>query len=279
MTSGPGEFPWHTVQASVTGLRKPRNQDAAVLYPVPGGAVVMAVADGHGSAAHFRSDLGSRWAVRAFVDAAVPVAREALRVGPDPALWRGLRGTARQLPQDVVRRWREYAMLHECNAPAHGSPPSPGRPMDLTAYGSTLIGAVVTPHLMLFWQLGDGDVVLVGPDGTAEAPFYSGPEFGDETDSLCLDEAWRRMEMRWQPLLERSRRPAVFLSTDGLSKSYADHNDFLSFATGIHARGIEEVRTHLGDWLGSAAAHSGDDTTFVGLFPVDADGRRPADRD
>ncbi|MGW7073969.1 PP2C family serine/threonine-protein phosphatase [Streptomyces sp. NPDC054866] len=268
---------WALLSATVKGVGKKYSQDSGgVLSVAEGRAAVLTVADGHGSAAHFRSDLGSWWAVEEFTACAVGFALEAVRVGADATGWNGLRAEARRLPQQVAHRWRERALLHDCNSPAHGgrhvSAPADDEP-DLAVYGSTLIGAVVTQSMLFCWQLGDGDIVLVDADGTPHTPLSTGPDMGDETDSLCEPEPWRKMRSHWQPFTGGAP-PVVLLSTDGLSKSFADHQGFLDFATGVTeraaAQGVPAVQAQLADWLERAAKYSGDDTTFVGAFAATA---------
>ncbi|MCF3123207.1 protein phosphatase 2C domain-containing protein [Streptomyces arenae] len=269
---------WILLSGAVKGVAKKYSQDRGAALPVAGGrAAVLAVADGHGSAAHFRSDLGARWAVEEFTACARAFADEAVRVGEDAAGWPALRAEARRLPQQVGHRWHERALVHEYNSPSHGArspraaartrpPEQPGVP-DLAAYGSTLIGAVLTEHMLFCWQLGDGDVVLVDAGGTPHTPLSTGPDMGDETDSLCEPEPWRKMRSHWQPFTGGAP-PCVLLSTDGLSKSFADDQGFLDFATGLGERaaqqGVAAVQDQLPDWLGRAAKFSGDDTTLVG---------------
>ncbi|QES46302.1 hypothetical protein DEJ49_28760 [Streptomyces venezuelae] len=288
-TTGPGPGPaaagpWALLSGAVKGVAKKYSQDRSAALPVAGGrAVVLAVADGHGSAAHFRSDLGAYWAVEEFTACAAAFAREAARVGDDAAGWTALREEARRLPQRVAHLWHERALYHDANSPAHGvrsrrSADRTGhgdRPdvPDLAAYGSTLIGAVLTEHTLFCWQLGDGDIVLVDDGGAPHTPLSTGPDMGDETDSLCEPEPWRKMRAHWQPFTGGAP-PCVLLSTDGLSKSFADHQGFLDFATGLGERaagqGVDAVQAQLPDWLARAAKYSGDDTTLVGAIAVPA---------
>ncbi|MGW0537220.1 protein phosphatase 2C domain-containing protein [Streptomyces sp. NPDC003032] len=270
--------PWELLSGAVKGVAKKYSQDRGAALPVAGGrAIVLAVADGHGSAAHFRSDLGALWAVEEFTACARTFAYEVVRVGGDAAAWTALREEARRLPQRVGHGWHERALLHDRNSPAHGARPATAwraaterdrkEPPDLAAYGSTLIGAVLTERMVFCWQLGDGDIVLVDDAGTPHTPLSTGPDMGDETDSLCESEPWRKTRSHWQPFTGGAP-PCVLLSTDGLSKSFADHQGFLDFATGVGDRaaeqGVAAVQSQLPDWLTRAAAFSGDDTTLVG---------------
>ncbi|MFD3919281.1 protein phosphatase 2C domain-containing protein [Streptomyces sp. NPDC058595] len=291
---------WELLDGGVKGIAKKYSQDRGrALTTADGRAVVLAVADGHGSRAHFRSDLGARWAVEAFTASAGIYAQEVVRRGQDAANWPRLLAEARSLPQQVVHAWRRRVLMHEANSPAHGgnggaapggkagaTTGSAARPgarsapeADLAVYGSTLIGAVITERLLVCWQLGDGDIVLVDPDGTTRMPFYTGPDMGDETESLCEPEAWRKARLHWQPLTG-GPPPGVLISTDGLSKSFADHEGFLAFATGVRSRaashGVAAVQAQLPDWLGHAAKYSGDDATLAGAIPAAGPGAAPA---
>ncbi|MET9555636.1 protein phosphatase 2C domain-containing protein [Streptomyces sp. NPDC006645] len=282
--TGTSTVAWELLDGGVKGVAKKYSQDRGkALTTADGRAVVLAVADGHGSRAHFRSDLGARWAVEAFTSCARGYAHEVVRRGDDAANWPRLLAEARTLPQQVVHAWRRRVLMQEANSPAHGTNPAPtgttgpaGTPAlapeaDLAVYGSTLIGAVLTERLLICWQLGDGDLVLVDADGTTRMPFYTGPDMGDETESLCEPEAWRKARLHWQPLTG-GPPPGVLLSTDGLSKSFADHEGFLAFATGVRSRavshGVAAVQAQLPDWLGHAAKYSGDDATLAGAFPA-----------
>ncbi|MFG3258303.1 protein phosphatase 2C domain-containing protein [Streptomyces sp. NPDC048172] len=276
----------------VRGAGKKYSQDRYVVRRTADGeAVVLAVADGHGSAPHFRSDLGARWAVGVFAGLALGFAERAVSHRSSERRWGVLRAEAQTLPQQLVHQWREKALLHEANSPARGGPPLPsprvrpatdaaGRPteppagplaQDLTPYGTTLVGAVVTDWLTVCWQLGDGDVVLVDAGGVPRAPLDVGEELGDETDSLCEAEAWRQTRTHWEPVTgEGGLPPAVLISTDGLAKSFTDRAGFLEFAGGVTQRaadqGVPAVQDQLADWLGRAGRFSGDDTTLVAAF-------------
>ena len=78
------------------------------------------------------------------------------------------------------------------------------------------------------------------------------------------------MRIHWQRL-PADRHTAVLISTDGLSKSFTDHDGFVSFADGLRDRardqGLGAVQDQLENWLSQAASYSGDDSTLVGAFP------------
>lgn len=255
------------------GANKQQNQDwfaiSRLSLAQPGEqATLLAVADGHGSKEYRRSDLGARYAVRAFQDTAAH-----FFAGTDPAsLPKSV--ALDEFPKELALRWRRSVVLHAANNPPDGALPETAGERKATSertlllYGSTLIAALVAPNLFAAWQIGDGDLFFVGAkrEGRLLLP-QDGPDIGDETDSLCHKDAASRFRRLWQPNV----RPAlVSLSTDGLSKSFADHEGFHGFCTGLYERlergDHEAVENNLPTWLARAADHSGDDTTLCALY-------------
>ncbi|MDT9695016.1 protein phosphatase 2C domain-containing protein [Streptomyces sp. P17] len=270
---------WETLGDSVQGVGKRCNQD---WWTCEGGGsweepLVLAVADGHGSAAHARSELGARFAVDRFTALAVSFGRAA-RDCHEPGRLARLMACARDdFPRALVQEWRTAALGHwERHRPVAddgAAEPEPGA--KLLLYGTTLIGALLTPSLFVAWQIGDGDLAVVEHDGALNRPLAPAEEdLGDETESLCGAQAWRAVRTHWAPLFDEARGPRlVVLSTDGLSKSFASADGYREFVAGLDGRltaqGAAGVRAALPEWLGQAAQYSGDDTTLVAaLRPV-----------
>lgn len=284
--AGPGpEGVWRLVARQVRGPHKARCQDRAGTEELPGGpdGVLLAVADGHGSAGHGRSHLGAQFAVEVFLRLARRFAESALAGGmPLPAL----RTEAQErLPWNLVREWEARCARHLREEPLDGRPVlHPDRlpeRAELVPYGTTLLGAALLPGLLVAWQLGDGDVVLVDRSdaGRVLLPLApAAPELGDETDSLCSKDAARLVRTYWSPIVGPAEPPALLLlSTDGLSKSFAEQSGFEQFASGLCRRlesdGHPAVVGQLDGWLERAASYSGDDTSVALAWH---DRRRPA---
>jgi hypothetical protein len=280
---------WEPVRESVRGANKRYSQDCLDVVRVgPAGragadgahAFVLCVADGHGASRHRRSHLGALWAVQEFVHCATPFAERVARHESEPSALRGLAEEAGWLGRTVCHRWRERVLMFEANSPSDGTDPRRGRaPEDgaqLIPYGSTVLGAVVSDRLLFTWQLGDGDIALIGEDGAYWHGESGGDVLGDETESLCGPEPWRSVRAHWQRLSPYGERRLVALSTDGLAKSFADQNGYRAFAEGVYRSVVRHdapwVRERLPDWLRKAAAHSGDDTTLAGVYHA---GERP----
>lgn len=274
--NGPDAPLWEKLDHSVTGVSKRRNQDwcATEGTGTPEDPLILVVADGHGSAVHARSDVGARHAVDRFVAQAKVFATRARTEGPEGVRslsW--LMNYARnELPRQLVADWQRSVLEHWSRNPAEGAGgfgPDPGESQKLLLYGATLIGAVLTPHLFVAWQLGDGELTVIEEDGRVSLPLAPDEaDLGDETESLCSRHAWRSVRTHWAPLSAQDRAPRLIaLSTDGLSKSFASDDGFTQFMAGLGQRLDSDapglVLDALPEWLERAAQYSGDDTTLV----------------
>ncbi|MGI5167669.1 PP2C family serine/threonine-protein phosphatase [Spirillospora sp. CA-253888] len=263
---------WQVVAESVQGPGKPANQDRHGHWVSEDGArALLVVADGHGARAHPRSDVGAELAVAAFLDVAGGFCAS---LPAETSLKRLKFRAEEDLPRDLVRAWRARVAEHLRAHPVPDAPPASGEvgAEELTMYGSTLIGALLTPGLILAWQLGDGDFCLAGHDGAVATPLDGrGPVYGDETDSLCTANAHRLVRMYWAPQAADAAPPGlVALSTDGLSNSFLGRDGHLEFVADVHRlverNGIGKVGAELPAWLERASSFSGDDTTFVAAW-------------
>ncbi|MFD0330899.1 protein phosphatase 2C domain-containing protein [Streptacidiphilus monticola] len=126
------------------------------------GVQAVALADGHGHEQHFRSEAGALLAV----DAACTQVRR-LAAGPVP-----------ELPRLVVEHWRAAVAGHLAQQPYSAeelASIADGDAGSTVPYGSTLLLAAVAPPWLLCLQLGDGDALLVRPDGSARSPSRGRP--------------------------------------------------------------------------------------------------------
>lgn len=273
---------WETLGDSVRGVGKRHNQDWYACAGTGSGddPLLLAVADGHGSAVHARSQLGARFAVDRFLLRAAEFGRAARDCHEPGRLARLMTYARDDFPRALVHDWREVALGHwDRHRPAADDGARDPEPeQKLVLYGTTLIGAVLTPGLFVAWQIGDGDLAVVEHDGALRRPLAPAEEdLGDETESLCGPQAWRAVRMHWAPVFDEARVPRlVVLSTDGLSKSFASADGYREFVAGfddrLTAEGSAGVRKVLPEWLRQASQFSGDDTTLTAaLGPAHAD--------
>jgi len=268
---------WRSIPVSVAGSSHVRqgipNQDSVRVEPASAAArrIVVAVADGHGHAKHFRSDRGSRFAVDAAVDSIVPVLNYR-----SPAANTVQTVLQTEIPIAIVRAWRERVALDYARETFRAEEQSFSSAGDIfEAYGSTLTVAVVTEHFLCLLRLGDGDVLTIDSAGRVRDVFPPCEMLGEGTDSLCAANAALKFQTACEP--HDTSPPAVItLSTDGCSKSFpCDRQDFLKVGSDIsrylRELGPEKVAQELPPWLASTSAGgSGDDITLGVIYRVDA---------
>ena len=267
---------WRTLKASVRGAAHVRaglpNQDAVRIArfqdDVP---LIVALADGHGSAKSFRSRRGARLAVVV----AQKVCGHLFQLGNPSQI---KRWAEEQLPLALVRLWQAQV--------AQALQRQPFTPQELKsldaaarrqvethptlAYGATLLTVVVTENFILYLQLGDGDMLAVSAQGDMERPIPKDARLiGNETTSLCSPKAWNEMQVYFQTLA--GAPPAFILAaTDGYANAYRDDASFQQVAqdywTLLRDEGDAAVQPHLKAWLDEASQQgSGDDIT-VGIL-------------
>ena len=153
------------------------------------------------------------------------------------------------------------------NRSSSGSPPAPEAGDVLVQYGSTLLTVLAGPEVLLFLQLGDGDILVVADDGTVTRPMPEDSRLmANETTSLCTVDAWREIRVALYPLVEGA--PAlILLATDGYANSFVSEQDFLrvgpDYLQAIREEGLAAVASRLDEWLADASTQgSGDDITL-----------------
>lgn len=284
-SSGHTPSGWRVAGRSVRGNSHERtgmpNQDGLHWLPREevGGTVLLALSDGHGSAKSFRSEIGSRLAV----DVVTRGMHQFLesQVGGGLALPDIERAANDMLPRSLVRDWQDKVGEHLARNPFTAEERERLQAKDgdagLTAvrknpslaYGATALSLAVTEHFILYIQIGDGDILVVGSDDQVTRPLPKDNRlFANQTTSLCTTDAWKDFRVCLQRLSAPS--PAlILLATDGYANSFQDESGFLQVGSDlscmIRDRGWEAVTGDLEGWLREASRDgSGDDIT-VGL--------------
>ena len=274
---------WHAIGQSVRGALHERtgcpNQDAIHWSPrarAGSSSLVLAVADGHGSAKCFRSDTGARLAVEKAVTAIQHLCEEQTDLA-DLATVRHV--VEEQLARKVVDAWHDAVAAHvaahpftsdelRCGAEGEGTeaPQASASPPTL-AYGATLLAVWVTASFGVYLQLGDGDIVCVDVEGNATRPLPRDERlFANETTSLCMPQSWQEVRLALIPFADQP--PAlILLSTDGYSNSFRADTDFLDTAQEymrmIRSEGLDAMARELADILNEVSQRgSGDDVTL-----------------
>ncbi len=287
-TAAPPE--WRVIGETVPGASHLRaglpNQDAILQVRESGRGLplVVSVSDGHGSNKCFRSDRGSRFAVRKAAQLVGEFLDERRGAFDEAEIERALKET---VPREFVRRWREAVeadlkarpfAAEELEALERKDGARARKLVEenpLLAYGATSLTVAVEESFILYLQLGDGEILCVSESGeVSKALAEDSRLFANETTSLCTADAEKNFRSRLQTLA--AERPALLLvTTDGYANSFADEAGFLKVGSDLlemlRADGIDPINASLKGWLEEATrAGSGDDTTLAIVCRMDA---------
>ena len=166
------ESEWQVIGAAVQGLSHQKQelpcQDALEYRCLPGGVLLVALADGAGSA--ICADLGAQAAVQASVD------------------W-----LAARLENDQPAECCEWAeVVWETFQSARTALEQLAQEQDepIRSFATTLTCLVATPERLVIGQLGDGAVVAAGEDGDLNTvTTLQRGEYANETNFLTQDQA------------------------------------------------------------------------------------------
>jgi hypothetical protein len=294
---------WQCVGKSVQGASHKRsglvNQDAVLWSPGypdigQGAPLILAVSDGHGSSTNFRSDRGSRIAVETAIDVVGKFAAHA--VGTGPIEFKTLNKLAQQqLCHHIHQEWLERVRRDWQSDPISrnderwlhisqdSSLPDTILRNPAIAYGATLLVVLVTEPLILYLQIGDGDILCVSPKGQVTRPIsHDARLIANQTTSLCLPNAWQEFQVALKPCSGKAAHlPAlILLSTDGYANSFPSEQDFLTIGRDylemLRDQSIQALDLHLTQFLDQTSTQgSGDDITLgilQRLCPLDIPG-------
>jgi Protein phosphatase 2C len=232
------------------------------------GPTAVAVADGHGGPRHYRSGLGAVFAVEAGCLAALRFAARLTTLRGSPEVRTA--ATAVLVPE-ILDEWRRAVALHHGRHPY--SPAEKALSDDpAIPYGSTLLVCLATTRWLVCAQIGDGDLLVVLPDGRPLSPIPPDDRLdGTLTTSLCLPDA--EQDFRFG-ICDMAITPirAVLLATDGYGNAQRTEpwqpgvaRDLARLAA-IHEPGW--FAGQLPYWAGLCASSvgSGDDTTLALLI-------------
>ena len=253
---------WRAIGKKVTGashIRAGSGCQDAIYIETGERFVIAAVADGHGSKACPHSSEGAEIAVLA----AAKVLRQVLEHDLGGAMPTFLANKDVRIPKQLEITWKEEVRAH------HRAMERDDEACDLalfTLYGTTLLAVAAAPGFAFFVKIGDGDILMMQSEGTAQL-LEQEEKVGEDTESLCLEEAWKYV--RTQLVQLKDGRPLMFLvSTDGYSNSFTGSAGFMKAGEDFFGLwendGLEAIDESLEDWLRrSSDAGSGDDISLA----------------
>lgn len=193
-------------------------QDSARGWKDETGAVVLAVADGHGDAKYSHSHVGGMLAAELFVElgrALVSRLRQGLQEREEATSRQWLDQEAARFRERLLSEWRRRVNLNHSmwgayehereSSRATGSRladqvvsvpyPTPEITADVRLYGTTLLGVIAFDEWLLLFQRGDGAIVLAGTEGAELAfPLSGEKQFSSATASMVTPSSSRPPE-------------------------------------------------------------------------------------
>ncbi|MBR1864537.1 MAG: protein phosphatase 2C domain-containing protein [Ruminococcus sp.] len=194
---------------------------------------VAVVADGHGSKKHFRSNVGSRFAVESTVETID-------RFYQDPEEFEKSfperhKAVIKNIEKQIITTWNAKVTEHITANPVTPEEKSKFTDEEFAAinvesyYGTTLIAAVAGRGFCFGLMIGDGNLVAVFDDGEAVLPMeYDESAPANVTASMCNANAASMFNSFYR---DKKKVLAMFTSTDGLYTSFGSDYDFLDFHT------------------------------------------------
>jgi serine/threonine protein phosphatase PrpC len=274
---------WKVAHACVRGSSHQRsglpNQDAVqcIVTPAAQGTVAVAVvSDGHGSPRHFRSQIGSSLAVSTVAATLQGFLRDSVAPNGQVPF---VPEQVHELERKIVSGWLAAVQSDLENNPfteaeltaLEKQEGAEGRAAVMSspelAYGATLLAAAATDRVLLYLQLGDGEILSVTAQGTTTRPLPPDDRLiANQTTSLCQPEAWRDFRSAW--VTNGALPSLVLLSTDGYANSFRSDDDFLKIGQDyleiIREQGISSLAEELPAILTEATQQgSGDDITLA----------------
>jgi len=277
---------WRIIGETVPGASHLRagipNQDAILQVRESGRSlpIILSVADGHGSPKCFRSNHGSRFAVKKSAQIVGEFLDE--RRGHFDLTEIETKGKE-YLPKEFVKKWRKTVEYHLKNNPfaedefkklEEKSGAGTRKLIEenpLLAYGTTSLTVAMEEDFVLYLQLGDGDILNVSAAGEVTKPLPEDARLlANETTSMCLPKAENDFRFFVQKISGEQSPALILLSTDGYLNSFANEPGFFQAGTDIlnmlaAENGFDTVNENLKAWLEEATQMgSGDDCT-VGI--------------
>ncbi len=253
--------------------------------------IVMSVADGHGSDIHFRSKIGSQIAVKIAVETLFELFHnQPIEINNVSQVKDIIRYS---VPRILFHNWMDRVQYHVQKHPFSNNEIDhilkKKGPLILEkiidnpkiAYGSTLLTAVITKNYFIFFQLGDGNILIVDNDKNVRNMFSNkNGDSGDKssvesivhTESLCMDDSW--LEFKTGIFDFHALKPKlILLSTDGYCNSFNNESGFLKIGLDylalLEEYGYSYLSENLYDILRQTSREgSGDDITLGLIYHI-----------
>lgn len=202
-------------------------------YIVTDDYAVCVVADGHGSKKHFRSNMGSKFAVEATLDAIANFYADPEEF--EKTFPQNHKRVIRNIEKQIISIWNKKVDEHLKKNPVTEEERSAFKKEEFeeiapeSYYGTTLIAGIAGKNFTFGVQIGDGSFVALFEDGEAVMPMeYNEAAPANITASMCNASAASMFNSFY---VDSKKMIAMYASTDGLYTSFGSEYDFLDYHT------------------------------------------------
>ena len=233
-------------------------QDSSA-YKVCDDYAVCVVADGHGSKKHFRSNMGSKFAVEATISTIDRFYAD--KAGFEESFPKDHKRIIKSIQKQIIADWNTLVEEHLKNNPVTKEEKSKFTDEEFEAippesyYGTTLIVGVAGKNFTFGVQIGDGTLVALFDDGKAVMPMeYNEAAPANVTASMCNSNAASMFSAFYRdgqkliatPCIDRMAAEGM-LFTDAYAGCPVSAPSRCSFMTGQHT-GHAKIRGNREYW-------------------------------
>ncbi|MCK5718110.1 MAG: protein phosphatase 2C domain-containing protein [Thiomargarita sp.] len=258
---------WQILGASVRGSFHYQhhlpNQDAMKWDFESSNSSILAISDGHGSDKCFRSDKGARIAVHVAINTIKRFLASDQNILNQQIV-------SQELPQEIALHWKKLVRDDIQQHPFSETELNllKGKSNTL-AYGTTLLTVLATQHFIIYWQIGDGDILIIDHQAMVTRAIPKDEHLiANQTTSLCANAAWEDFRC----YVQQEHLPKfILLASDGYGNSFSDDENFFKVGSDIgkliDSEGSSFVKENLESWLVETSQNgSGDDITMGFIF-------------
>ena len=237
------------------------------------------VCDGHGGKDYVRSETGSMLAVEAFVEAINEFMQN--RNQFESTFCANYDSILRQLKRSIIAKWRE-----KISADVNSNPITQDELAIVSekaqkkycigdyagAYGTTLIGIVVTKDYWFGIHQGDGKCIVISKNGEFSQPIpWDERCYENITTSLCDNDAAKST----RHFFSNDVPAAIFVATDGVDDSYSNALDMYGFykrrVVTFTDKSFDEAVEEMNQFIPNLSKiGSGDDISIAGIIDIEA---------
>lgn len=195
--------------------------------------VMAAVADGHGSKKHFRSDKGSEFAAKSAKESIYEYMHdyekfaEAYSIDRDYLIDRIIKMVITKWHDKIREDLDENPITQEEIDKYLGGTFNKDKVSSI--YGTTLLVGVMSEKCSFGFLIGDGSFVVINKHGKAYIPIEDTNSKANYTSSLSSSDSYNGFVKYFFDEMPFS----IMVSTDGLVKSFANDSDFLDYNQAI----------------------------------------------